>query len=67
MTSSKDGHVPVQGLLAELANQHTQTPKAVVKLQPQPLALDGKQSSVLMSGGTSAQRAAYRMGHRDDA
>lgn len=67
MTGSKDGHVPVQGLLAELANQHTQTPKAVVKLQPQPLALDGKPSSIVYGGTTAAARAATRMGKRNDA
>lgn len=67
MTSSKDGHVPAQGLLAELANQHTQTPKAVVKLHPQPLGLDGKPSTSVVGGTTAAARAATRMGKRHDA
>lgn len=57
--------VPVQGLLAELANQHTQTPKAVVKLQPHPLSVTGKPSTVIMNGGTPVQRAGYRMGRRN--
>ncbi|WVH05392.1 hypothetical protein ZHAWSFBX_CDS_0033 [Agrobacterium phage Alfirin] len=51
------------GVLAELANQHTQTPKAVVKLQEQPLTLDGQPSTPLQTSSVQ-ERAALRMGKR---
>jgi hypothetical protein len=54
-----------QGLLAELANQHTQTPKAVIRLQPQPLSLAGKPSTVIMRTGSPVSRAGVRSGRRD--
>lgn len=64
--SDQTATVPVQGLLAELANQHSQTPKAVVRLQPQPLALSGKPSTPLKVDGRAVDRAAFRMGKRSD-
>lgn len=62
--SDQPDTVPVQGLLAELANQHSLTPKAVVKYHPNPLTITGKPSTVLMRGGRPAERAASRMGVR---
>lgn len=57
--------VPVRGLLEELANRHTQTPKAVVKLHPQPNGLDGKPAARLNAGASARNRASIRMGRRD--